>query len=419
MSRIRKKTDIELDRLHKSVADGLIAFNVTKQRIVDLCNERITFLPWRDDVNYSTWHRALDGQEVWVGIIETLEELHDDQLLDPRKYLPGPPPDDIAPWMKQIAGAKWWHSVLGLSCDINTVTGWMTGRKISQALLDDVRAKAQDWWARVDAACTQADKVRLRRTFDKATDERWNDVTQPHARTWDSFLYSFVHEDGHSIDEARALYVEMNDLDHFHVLRMIDLADPQLPCELMPTGTTLATRPRYLEQRAGDFDELWASGLPRAIPRAAPAGFDVTPYEETGRWGDRRAEDGPFDVNEPLYRLFYRARITPFWDEQERCGSSVSEIVAVSEDGQEWREPSDVERRGWDRQGLEIARYRDEHGEQPANAYHREVEEAERALHRARQDQNSRAMILERGHAVLDAAVTEAERAVERARRDY
>lgn len=416
MSRIKKQTDIELDALRLTDAARLLAFNLTKQRIADRANALQFSLPWEEGKNYSTWHRALDGQEVWVEIVQGLEALLDDQKRDPRKYLPGPPGDDLFQWMQEIAGATWWVQTLGLDVKANTLTAWMTRGGAKQEVLDDLRAKVEGWWARVDAACTQADLARLAHTFDEATDPRWNDVSKPSANTWDSYLYSYVHEDGHSVDEARTHFVEMCLLAGEHFVESINLSDPKLPCRCIASKDEVE---RSAVRYARAFDEFWSTGLPRAIPRKCPEGFDLTPYEEVGQWGDRRNEEGPKDVNVALYRLYYKRRVTPFWDEQKRCRSSEVEIIAVSEDGENWRPPNDQEKKGWDFQGLAIARYRAERGESPLNCYTREVEEAELLVRKARGDLLDRMMRAEFTVEELEGKVRAAEAALERARNDY
>lgn len=141
MSRINKQTDIELDTFHPKDAARLLAFNITKQRIADRANALQFSLPWEDDKAYSTWHRALDGQEVWVEIVQGLDGLMDDQTRDPRKYLPGPPGDYLFQWMQEIAGPTWWVKTLGLDVKANTLTAWMTRGGAKQDMLDDLRSK--------------------------------------------------------------------------------------------------------------------------------------------------------------------------------------------------------------------------------------------------------------------------------------
>lgn len=168
-----------------------------------------------------------------------------------------------------------------------------------------------------------------------------------------------------------------------------------------------------------EFDERWAEGLPRAIPRKCPDGIDLTPYDEVKRWGDRRDEEGEKDVNEPLYRLFYKQRVTPFWDEQERRRSSEVEIIAVSEDGENWRAPNAVERKGWDYRYPEKAQYRNDHGTEPLNSYKREIEEELNALNRAKADLFGVKSLAMFTRAELEEKVRAAEARVQRARNNY
>lgn len=407
MTRIRKTADIDLARFNPKDAERLLAFNVTKQRIVDLANQYFD-LPWEDEKNYSTWHRALDGHEVWEQIVVALEGLYEDQVRDPRKFLPGPPDqDDLAAWMKQIAGAKWWCDVLRLDMPVNTLTGWMSGRSISKERIDTVRERVNDWWERVDRACHRADLVRTYHARQRAEHEpepRVDGGRIVNAHGWDSYFYTYVHEDGHSVDEARAHYVEMASLARDHWLALIDLTDPQDPCR------------RWSESQesfyAQEFDAIWKRGLPQAIPRKPPV-FSTEPRFTVKRWPDRRAEEAPKDLNEALYGLWFKERAVPFWDEDNRWVSARSEIVEVSQDGETWRAATDRERQGWDNGGEMIARYRHEHGEAPDNSYRREVAEAQSAVHRARQAYNLSGS--DEDFFALEAA----ERALEHARNDY
>lgn len=418
MTRIKKTTDIELDRFHPRDAARLLAFNITKQRIADRANALQFSLPWEDDKAYSTWHRALDGQEVWVEIVQGLDRLMDEQTRDPRKYLPGPPGDDLFQWMQEIAGATWWVKTLGLNMKANTLTAWMTRGGAKQDMLDDLRAKVVAWWARVDAACTQADMVRIVAEIERAEGPDWDGVSRPHAKCWDSYFYTYVHEDGHTVDEAREHWAQMCDLSANHHLRLIDLSNPHLAERIQWSEEVTAYRPG-LDRFRADFDERWSEGLPRAIPRKCPEGLDLTPYEEVKRWGDRRDEEGEKDVNVPLYRLFYKQRVTPYWDEQERRRSSDVEIIAVSEDGANWRTPNAVEKKGWDYQYLEKARYRNDHGTEPLNSYFREIEEAEHAVKRARADLENRWARAKHSEEALEAKLRAAESALSAAREDY
>ena len=95
IGRINKiNTDVELDRYPTGDVERLLSFNITKQRIVDLCNQEFKDDPFEKEVNYSSWHRAMDGQEVWEGAVRSLHGLYDEQVAHPAEYLPQDDPGD-------------------------------------------------------------------------------------------------------------------------------------------------------------------------------------------------------------------------------------------------------------------------------------------------------------------------------------
>ena len=369
----------------KTAAEALLRFNVTGQRIADLCNAERQFFPWDNEVHRSTWNRALNGHPVWDEIVNELDGLYYAQVANPRAYLPGPPTDDLFGWMKQIAGATWWVETLGLDVKANTLTAWMT-RGAKQDVLDDLAERVSDWWGRVDAACNQADMVRAyhameRIEHDRARRREW-DTPSRSPDSFDSYFYTFVHEDGHTVDEARAHYVEMADLAENHHLNLLDLTNPGPVAERETQFQNPAKTPDKL---AGWFNDLWARGLDEAMPREMPDGTDLSDTVSEAQWKDRRYEEGPFDVNQGLYKKWYRERSSWRWDREKRGKVAFNvEVIAVSDDGQEWRAPTDRQRKGWDNQGLAIARYREEHRTSPDNLYTREVEEARDAMLRAK-----------------------------------
>ncbi len=116
-----QKEEREVAQFHPNDAARLLRFNVTKQRIVDLCNTPFK-ADWFDEAkDYSSWNRALNGHPVWDEPVQALDSLIESQTAHPRQYLPadGPPEaDQLVHWMKQIAGAPWWRDVLQLSASI-------------------------------------------------------------------------------------------------------------------------------------------------------------------------------------------------------------------------------------------------------------------------------------------------------------
>lgn len=125
MTRIRKASDVELGKLGSWVTEELLVFNITKKQIAERANVEGFGEPWETDKNYSTWHRALDGHPVWLGIVQVLEDLLTKQQLNPRAFLPSAEPpeeeDALREWMRDVAGGKWWHRCLVLTFKENTL----------------------------------------------------------------------------------------------------------------------------------------------------------------------------------------------------------------------------------------------------------------------------------------------------------
>lgn len=394
---------------------SLLAFNVTKKRIADLCNRELReAFPWKEEINYSSYHRAIDGKEVWDELVRMLESLEHDQAHEPRKYVPAPG-DDLRAWMKEIAGATWWCRTLELPFDPNTLVGWFSGRKLSDKNLDVVRERALAWWAKFDHAAEWS--------HDLAWLGRCGHASEPDKHTVDTLIYSLLNERSLPRDEAKKRFVTLR----MSTPRLIDLADPKFPLRVMDLDV-------YRDQASEEFEDVVARGMPLAVPRECPD-VDLTPTVQEKRWGDRRSEQGPWDVNEPLYRLHYRERVTPLWDQEERRVEKRREIVEVSEDGVTWRAPTEREKQGWDEQLPACLRHAEEHGEFPDNAYKREVNAARVEVQQARSKQNSRNQQWERGKRLapdagmdeqlrlgreaLDEEVAAAERKLRRAREDF
>lgn len=405
MARVRKK-EADMDRLQRTDFEDLMAFNVTKQRIVDLCNEEVADFPWEKEIDYSSWHRALDGKESVEFVVKHLEDLLNDQTRNPRKYLPdGPPPDDLAPWMKQVAGLKWWHGVLQPKCTLNVLNGWGSGRSMRQDQLEDLKQRVADWWERVEAACAQADMVRRVDACERASRD---------AESWDTLLRDYI-DDGHTVDEAREHYVALKAFRAYHSIEPLNLCDPKPVARPMQEDQVATLRALDEPIWRREFDAMQEAGFPRAVPKTPP---ELQVWEKVKRWPDRRSEEGPKDVNDGLYGLWYRERVEQVWDAEARRVDEVREIVAVSTDGETWREPTGQELRGWIVPSLEIARYRAEHGESPDNSYCREVAEAEQKLRDARRAYNEGFWREDRVEE-LESRLRAAEAGLSAAREDY
>lgn len=402
-------------RYHPKDAARLLRFNVTVKRIADRCNAERQFFPWDSEIAYSTWHRALDGKPVWDQIVNELDGLYYAQVSNPRAYLPGPPKVDLFDWMKQIAGATWWVETLGLDVKANTLTAWMTRGGIKPDLLDDLSERVSQWWGKVDAACRQADMVRAYHAMERIERNRarrreW-DVPSKSPDSFDSYFYTYVHEDGHTVDEARTHYVEMADLAENHYLNLLDLHDPKPVADRNsrfqdPSGTP--------DKLAAKFNDMWARGLDEVMPREMPEGTDLSDTVHEGQWPDRRYENGPWDANVGLHKLFYRERSSWRWDRNLRARVAFNvEVIAVSDDGQEWRAPTDRQRKGWDRAGLEWSKWLEDHGEAPDNQYTRDVVAAREAMLKARAAAREAVEEDDPRHAVYERARAEFEKAVD------
>lgn len=381
MGRIKKiNTDVELDRFLVSDAERLLSFNITKQRIVDLCNKEFEDDPFDKAKNYSTWYRAMDGCEVWDGIVHALAALLDRQTAHPRQYLPQDDPgDDLREWMAQIAKATWWHNALQLDMPLNTLNSWFSGRvsKTRPELIEKVDA----WWERVKAAADEAERysaVHWRdREIGRESKRPSYDPQRPTLESWDTWCKDLI-EDGLTVDELRKRYVEEALMHDQHHLSLIDLSDPQSP---LTQGYVSEYQEGWRQQ---EFDALLEAGFSLALSRTPPE-FDAEPFVEEKQWGDRRNEDCPKDLNTHLYGKHYRERCQRFWNAQDRRVNEKREIFEVSVDGENWREANETEKKGWDTGGYYFSQALIADTD-TNNSYTRELGQAKTALKRARND---------------------------------
>jgi len=342
-NRIRKQNtgDAELDTLHPDVARDLLAFNLRKQRIVDLCNEELELDPLEGEKAYSSFHRAMNGHDAYVGIVQALEGLQYEQKTNPRKYLPKEGPgEDLAKWMAQIAKATWWFKILDLNMSESTLNAWFSGRGKKER--PDVREQVDAWWARVQAAVDQAERATDREGRDRHFHGERDWGLRRDAMSWDTWCRDLI-EDGLSIDQVRdrfmaeGVFLDTNSFSR----KIIDLSDPQ-----DPTEEPDFERDDYFRR------EMWEKLIERDFSCAVsriPPDFDTEPTFDEKQWGDRRNEGCPEDLNAPLYDLHYRTRYTKYWDREKRCVATEDEIVAVSRDGVNWTEPTERQKRGWDK----------------------------------------------------------------------
>jgi hypothetical protein len=373
----------ELSTFDLSDTERLLRFNVTKQRIVDLANEEFE-ADWFDEAkDYSSWNRALNGHPVWIGLVDRLEAVMADQIAQPRKYLPTEDPpdaDQLVSWMKQIAGAPWWHEVLKLSTPLGSFKNWYSGAALGKDKVAEVKSKVDDWWARVMAACERAE---LRSRGEKFSRKIWRAMREGppdyDPENIESHFYHLVVEMGTSVEEARLLYQDLTDLGANYRAHLIDLTDPKDPLWLWEERSK-----EFRDYYGLEFDQMIEDGFPRAVPKFQPP---FNPYEviEQKRWGDRRDEDSPKDLNEELYGRFYRERTRHFWDPVTRRGDCEREITETSQDGVTWREATEREKQGWDR-GTYFFLESLNRGVWPDNSYTRDLDDLGRQFMKERED---------------------------------
>ena len=381
MARLNK--DRETSKLPVSYTKALLSFNVTKQRIVDLCNADYDDDPFEDEKNYSTWHRALDGKEVWEEIPDRIIWLYEEQIRHPRKYLPqeAPPEENLNEWMKQIATARWWRDVLQVSASQSAFNAWFSGRPMGKAKIAEVKEAVAQWWGKLIAAVEQAEaKSRASELFQASYRKN------PHAGL-ESYFYIKITEQGMTVNEAREHFVELFDLHYCHYAHLIDLSDPKNPLEstgLKPQHVALL-HSEALEM----FEKIIEDDFPGAVGHIAPE-FDREPKVEIKRWGDRRNEDCPKDLNEALYNLWYKVRLQKHWNADKRRIETSHDILEVSNDGEIWRPANSREQDGWDAGTFYFCQHLNEHDEVPVNSYTRERCALERRIQTRRDEVTKR-----------------------------
>ena len=377
MARLIK--DRETSRFPVTDTERLLAFNVTKQRIADLCNADYDDDPFEDEKNYSTWHRALDGKEVWEEIPDRLNWLMEEQTRHPRQFLPqvGPPDENLNEWMKQIATARWWQNVLQVSASQSAFNAWFSGRPMGKAKVAEVKAAVSDWWDKLTEAAVRAEAK------SQASDLFFASHKNDAHGGLESYFYIKIVEQGMSVNDAREHFIQLFDLHYCYHARLINLSDPTDPLVPIEIGSEHFGWLR--EEALGKFDQIIEGEFPGAVGHVSPD-FDGEPKIEIRRWGDRRAEECPKDVNEALYNLWYRVRIQQRWNADKRRLETSHDILEVSNDGKNWRAANDRERKGWDAGTFYFCQHLNEYDEVPDNSYTRERRALERRIQARRNE---------------------------------
>ena len=282
--------------------------------------------------------------------------------------------------MEQIAKATWWHKTLELEMSLNSLNSWFSGRVLKTR--PELVEKVNGWWTRVVAAADDAER------YSAVLDRDWQmeqerkrpsyDPQRPVLMSWDTWCKDLL-EDGLTVDKLRKRYIAEGLIHDQHHLNLIDLSEPGSP---LTVGYVSESQEGW---RGQQFDELLAQGFPSAVSRTPPD-FDPTPFIREDRWGDRRNEECPKDINSFLYGKHYREQCVRFWSAEMRCVGVKSEIVDVSIDGENWRPANKTEKKGWDNGIFYWEQALIETGEPPENSYTRELNEAKLKEKRARQE---------------------------------
>ncbi len=336
-NRVRRvQSEVELATFPEHDAALLMQFNLSKQRIVDLCNAELEDDVLLDERDYSTYNRALNGLEVWEGIVLSLDSLLEMQIAYPWKYIDMTRTKDLRKDMKRLAKAPWWYDTLGLTMSQSSFNAWFAGRTMGKNKIAEVQEKYDNWHGRMESALNDARDYTMVIWADRR-DLR----DRIGADSWDTFIKDML-DAGMEIEQARAKYTERADKYDAAYLTMIDPADPVSPLRKTSMKSKLLESIR--EDRQDAFDAMVKEGFPKAKPM--PVATDEVYYRK-GKWGDRRDEEGPVDHNTYLYGLYYREKCQDYVDEVEREICVNSEIVSVSKDGQEWLPADERHKRGW------------------------------------------------------------------------
>ncbi|WP_102223889.1 hypothetical protein [Acidimangrovimonas sediminis] len=358
MSGRNKEKDLAV--LDESVAKDLVKFSRgSKQRVVDFCNQDLA----NDDSevldeqkNYSSWNRALNCQEVWEGLIESLDDLWSSQIARPFDYIEEPG-DDLRGYMKNFASADWWFDTLKPDMSPSTFRAWFSGRSASDKKIAALRERFDDWWTRMAAALDGArDYTKWAQAFRKdgpsGVFEIWEkDAKEP--RRWnqrglDQILYRLVVEDRVVTKaEARSLVEEKFKRYYCGRLTMIDPSDPKDPFAWLDWAGDYA-RETCLWEIEERLDEIFDNDFPLATPSLPPNGKWERVLSSEGQWGGFAEEEGTSVQNSELWGLWYRQETVQVWN-RDSVGyeSNESRILQVSEDGKHWREPDEREAQGW------------------------------------------------------------------------
>lgn len=337
MKREPIKPEKDTEQLSPAVVEGLLRFNITQQRVVDLCNTG------GDDFHYSTYHRALDGLPTWIGITTSLANLLKEQALRPLDYIPGPPTDDLPQYLKSVAPMPTWYKVLGLSFGPSGFLAWGPTRPLGSSKAAEVREKVDAWYARLRDVATIEQEHGVGRWYMTQEQRGLGHCLQ-------SLVYSWIVEQGLHSDEAHDRFLRVYWTHWLSPLATIDLLDPKVVSR--PFDETDDYWSRFvLPEAEARWREIIMSEMRGARPGIPPHGR--TYAIDTERvWPDARFDRpgdhaDPYNLNRELYGRRYRVREFMRWEPNGRFYVlDRSEVTEVFDEG--WRAANERERQGWD-----------------------------------------------------------------------
>lgn len=303
--------------------DELIAFNRREKYIIPLV-DCAPDDPVDDPRSQGAWNKAINGKPSPEELVEALEGLYEVQRDDPEKYLPEPPPEDLIPWMTDIAAREWWAEALDV--DKNQLIGWFTGR--SKKLDGIVQQSVADWYDKLrDAMIKTSTLTKLGRIgINKSKlleyglrliedgDEITDDLLKKMVWAW--------YAESTTIDWAdpKPGYPEM-EFDESNNLHAYPFQDAR----------------KWIDEAQANEWEGVRSSLPPDDVWEKSKGVERM-------WGG----DDPHGLNKPLYYKRYRASYRLVWDRELRSYEMLDyQIVSIQDDGV-WRHPTEREKAGWD-----------------------------------------------------------------------
>ncbi|MEL7468539.1 MAG: hypothetical protein AAFN27_08790 [Pseudomonadota bacterium] len=338
----------ELATLDERVADDLRMFNRhSVQRIVDHCN---AFLEDKESAildeskSYGSFYKALNGEEIWIGMVEHLEELHARQASEPFEYITEPG-DDLHAWMKEFAKADWWYDLLDLDGDISDATfkRFFSSGKMSKKNLDLLRERFDERWTRMKAALDIARDYADWCIFDDPHDYQIRGKLEQR-------LFELVVE-----DQTLARDDVMQVVEEKYVRRWaghLTVIDPRDPKDPFVWGDYVGESVRNTLFLDDEMDEKVRDMIERDFSNGRPSLPPDGEWERSGvrenQWGSLMQEEGTTVKNDAIWDMHYREEFTSRWDRRVRGWvEASSKIVAVSRDGETWREPDEREAQGW------------------------------------------------------------------------